>query len=74
MAMTCDQIGTLVLRMQDTFLETPELTLTPRQAQTLFDLDEQVCQAVLEVLADAQVLVKPRVKTYTRPRFATHAA
>jgi hypothetical protein len=74
MAMTRDQIGALVLRMQDTFFEMPELTLTPRQAQTLFDVDEQACQAVLDVLADAKVLVRPRVKTYMRPRFAAHAA
>ena len=74
MTVTSDQIGALVLRMQDTFLERPELTLTPRQAQTMFDVDEQACQAVLEVLADAKVLVKPGVKTYTWPRFVAHAA
>ena len=74
MAMTCDQIGALVLRVQDTFLEMPELTLTPRQAQTMFDVDERACEAVLDVLADSKVLVKPRVKTYTRPRFVAHAA
>jgi hypothetical protein len=72
--MTCDQIGVLVLRMQDAFLEMPELMLTPRQAQTMFDVDEEACQAVLEVLVDAKVLVRPRVKTYSRPRFAAHAA
>ena len=74
MSMTCDQIGALVLRMQATFLEMPGLTLTPRQAQTMFDVDERACQEVLDVLADAKVLVKPRVKTYTRPRFVGHAA
>ena len=72
MTVTSDQIGALILRMQDTFLERPELTLTPRQAQTMFDVDEQACQ--LDVLADAKVLVKPGVKTYTWPRFVAHAA
>ena len=52
----------------------PELTLTPRQAQTMFDVDERACEAVLDVLADSKVLVKPRVKTYTRPPFVAHAA
>ena len=72
--MTCDQVGILVLRMQNTFLEMPELKLTPRQAQTMFDVDERTCQAVLDVLADAKVLVRPQVKTHTRPRFVAHAA
>jgi hypothetical protein len=40
----------------------------------MFDVDEHACQAVLDVLADAKVLVKPGVKTYTRPRFVAHAA
>jgi len=74
MTMTCNQIGALVVRVQNTFLELPDLTLTPRQAQTFFDVDEKACQAVLDVLADANVLVRPQVKTYTRPRLVAHAA
>src|SRR4029077_158445 len=52
------QIGTLVLRMQGAFLDSPGLTLTVREAEQRFGVDEMTCQAVLGALVDAGVLTK----------------
>jgi hypothetical protein len=72
MAMSREQIGMLVLRMQDAFVRTPGLMLTPRRAQAHFDVDETACRAVLEVLADANVVMKRQDGIYTSP--IAHAA
>jgi hypothetical protein len=72
MAMTCEQIGALVLQVQDAFIHTPGLMLTPRRAQHVFDVEETACRAVLDVLADARVLTKRDDGLYTRP--TAHAA
>jgi hypothetical protein len=62
------------------------LRLTPSQAQARFGLDRPTCAAILEALADANVLEKRNDGAYTRflPRatgglarsasFITHAA
>jgi hypothetical protein len=60
------RIGTLVLRMQDAFLDMPGLTLTPREAGHRFALDEAICQAILGVLADAGVLTRTKHGVYSR--------
>jgi|tagenome__1003787_1003787.scaffolds.fasta_scaffold20486061_2 hypothetical protein len=60
------RIGTLVLRMQGAFLDTPGLTLTTREAERRFDVDDVTCQAVLGVLVDAGVLAKTRNGVFTR--------
>jgi hypothetical protein len=72
MTMTCEQIGALVLQVQDAFIHTPGLMLTPRRAQRFFNVDETACSAVLDVLADAQVLTKRYDGIYTRS--LAHAA
>jgi predicted transcriptional regulator of viral defense system len=59
-------IGTLVLRMQDAFLDTPGLTLTVREAEQRFGVDEITCQAILGVLAEAGVLARTRHGVYSR--------
>ena len=59
-------IGTLVLRMQDAFLDTPGLTLTVREAEHRFGVDEITCQAILGVLADAGVLARTPHGVYSR--------
>jgi hypothetical protein len=73
---SCHQIGSLVIRIQNEFLETPGLALTPPKAQRRFGIDETTCDAVLGALADAHVLARSRDGAYVRhlPRPAAHAA
>jgi predicted transcriptional regulator of viral defense system len=52
--------------MQSAFLDTPGLTLTVRDAERRFDVDEITCQAVLGVLADAGVLARTPHGVYSR--------
>jgi hypothetical protein len=76
MTASCREIGSLVLRVQNSFLDTPGLALTPPRAQRRFGLDQTTCEAVLEMLADAGVLTTTRSGAFVRrfPRAARHAA
>jgi hypothetical protein len=56
MPLTCDEIGTLVTRIQAVFLETPDLRLTLDQAERRFHIDRLTCEAVLGALVDGHVL------------------
>lgn len=58
MTATCGRIGELVLQIQDLFLDTPGLRLTPAQVETRFGLDEMTCHALLAALTDARVLAR----------------
>ena len=60
------RIGTLVLRMQGAFLDTPGLTLTAREAGHRFGIDEATSDAILGVLADARVLNRTKHGVYSR--------
>jgi hypothetical protein len=75
MTPSCGRIGRLVLRMQDDFLDTPELTLTLHGAQRRFGVDETTCEALLLALVDAGVLTRTREGAYARrlPRLAPRA-
>ena len=66
MTASCDSIGSLVLRMQGDFLETPGLTLTLRDAQQRFGADEITCEALLTAMVDAAVLTKTHEGVYAR--------
>lgn len=63
---SCGPIGSLVMRMQGDFLETPALTLTLRGAQDRFGIDEITCEAVLATLVDAGVLTRTPEGAYAR--------
>ena len=76
------RIQTLVMRMQNDYLETPALALTLPQAQRRFGVDATACEAVLGALVDAGVLTCTPDGAYRRwfPRpvngshFDLHAA
>lgn len=59
------------MRIEGEFLENPELKLTVPEGQRRFGVDEIMCEAVLDALADAAVLFKTRDHVYGRlfPRF-----
>lgn len=76
MTATCYDIGSLVLRIENGFLDTPGLALTLPTAQQQFGVDPTTCKAVLDALVDARVLAQTRAGAYVRhfPRRARHAA
>ncbi len=45
-------------RIQGVYRETPDLRLTPAQARVLWDLDEPVCDALLDALVDLKFLAR----------------
>jgi hypothetical protein len=75
MTFTAHEIGSLVLRVQDAFLEHPTLHLTVPQAQREFGMDAFTCRGLLGALVDAHVLARTPDGVYARifPRQA-HAA
>jgi hypothetical protein len=75
MASNSARVETLVTRIQDEFLDTPNLSLSLPQAERHFGIDRASCEAVLGVLVDARVLARSADGRYVRlfPRLA-HAA
>lgn len=72
MTPTCDQIQTLVTRVQDAFVEAPALHLTLPRAQRRFGADATTCEAVFGTLVEAGVLTTTPDGEYVRyfPRAA----
>lgn len=68
MTRTCDEVGRLVLKIQEAFLDDPRLALTRRQASRRFRVDMQTAGEILELLAESEVLTQRGDETYaTRP-------
>lgn len=59
-------VADLVTRMQQAFFDLPDLALTPADACVHFGADEHACGAVLDLLADANVLTKRSDGAYVR--------
>ena len=57
---------TLVQRVRAEFLEMPGLSVTFWQAMRLWDLDERVCRAVLDVLVQCGFLTETRRGAFRR--------
>jgi hypothetical protein len=66
MTATRDLIEELVTQVQADFLDTPRLALTPSAAAKLFGADEIMCEAVLNALADSNVLTTTPAGAYIR--------
>ena len=75
MTFAAPQIESLVLGIQNAFLDQPTLRLTLTAAARQFGLDRLTCRAVLGALVDAHVLARTQDGLYHRhfPRRA-HAA
>ena len=76
MAVDCVRIQSLVVRMQQAFLDSPALSLTLPQAQRRFAVDATTCEAVLGALVSSGVLMTTAHGHYVRfyPRLAHGAA
>ena len=65
------RIDDVLQRIQGEFVEMPGLRLTPAQAQRLWGLERDVCDALLGALVDAKFLSQTRdgafVRTGRRP-------
>ena len=66
------RIEDVLMRIEAEFLQLPGLRLTVPDAERRFGVDEIMCEAILEALVDAAVLVKTRDRVYGR--FFPHAA
>lgn len=53
-------------RIKSEFVEMPGLKLTPAQAQRLWGLDAEFCEAILGALVDARFLLKAGDGTFVR--------
>ena len=53
-------------RIQGEFVEMPGLRLTPAQAQRLWGLERDVCDALLGALVDAKFLARTRDGAFVR--------
>ncbi len=68
------RIDEVLQRIQGEYLEMPGLRLTPAQAQRLWGLERDVCDALLGALVDANFLTQTRDGAYVRVDGAHPAA
>jgi hypothetical protein len=60
------RIDEVLQRIQGEFVEMPGLCLTPAQAQRLWGLERDVCDALLGALVDAKFLSQTRDGAFVR--------
>ena len=60
------RIDEVLQRIQGEFVEMPGLRLTPSQAQRLWGLERDVCDALLGALVDAKFLSQTRDGAFVR--------
>lgn len=60
------RIDDVLQRIQGEFVEMPGLRLTAAQAQRLWGLDREVCNAMLAALVDAKFLSQTRDGAFVR--------
>jgi hypothetical protein len=66
MSLASRRLGDLVIRLQDCFLDNPDLALSAWQAERVCGADELTCRAVLNLLVDGGVIARTRDGLYTR--------
>jgi hypothetical protein len=66
----------LITRVQDAFLDIPDLSMTLEQAQRLFHIDRATCQALFDILTESAVVTRTREGAFVRvmPHAVSHAA
>jgi hypothetical protein len=66
MAFNCARVASLVMQMQEMFLDSPGLTLTLAEAQERLGVERHVCEAILGALVDASVLARTADGAFVR--------
>ena len=64
------RIDDVLQRIQGEFVEMPGLRLTAAQAQRLWGLDRDICDALLGALVDAKFLFRTRDGAFVRSEYA----
>jgi hypothetical protein len=64
--MTASHIQSLIMTIQNEFLETPNLALTLSAASKRFGVERTACEVLLAALVDAHVLTTANETTYVR--------
>jgi hypothetical protein len=64
------RVEDVLQRIQGEYLEMPGLRLTTAQAQRLWGLDRDVCEALLGALVDTRFLCRTRDGAFIRPEGA----
>ena len=59
-------IAALITRVQNVFLDIPDLSMTLDQAQRWFRIDRATCQALFDVLLESAVVTKTRDGSFVR--------
>jgi len=59
-------MGETLIRIQTEFVEMPELKLTLAQAQRLWALPRDVCEAALDALIEREFLIRTQDSVYLR--------
>ena len=69
-------MAALLTRVQDAFLDIPDLSMTLEQAQRLFHIDRATCQALFDILTESAVVTRTREGAFVRvmPHAVSHAA
>jgi hypothetical protein len=71
MNVACRRIGTLVTRIQNAYLDQPDLALTLEQAGTRFRVDAETARALFGLFRESGVLVQTggvyRLQRRSRP-------
>jgi hypothetical protein len=71
-------LASLITRIQNDFLDCPQLAVTLEEAQRRFSIDRATCEALLAVLIDGRVLARTPDGAFTRyfphARGVPHAA
>ena len=60
------RLDDVLQRIQGEFVEMPGLRLTPAQAQRLWGLERDICDALLGALVDAKFLAQTRDGSFVR--------
>jgi hypothetical protein len=64
------RVEDVLQRIQGEYLEMPGLRLTTAQAQRLWGLERDVCEALLAALVDTRFLCRTREGAFVRPEGA----
>ena len=72
MTSTGNRICTLIVEIQDAFLNTPDLTLSPTDAERRFGADRITCEAILDALVDVRVLAPAKDGFYAAASSERH--
>jgi hypothetical protein len=68
------RIDDVLQRIQGEYVEMPGLRLTPAQAQRLWGLERDVCNALLGALVDAKFLSQTRDGAYVKTEGSSPSA